>query len=66
MPIFSSPSQCPYTKSLFQNKSYDLVEGLAQLHTNLHTIECLPESQIPLEDMHNEDPRPVSVCAISP
>ena len=32
------PSQCPYTKFLFQNNSYESVYSLARLHTNLHTI----------------------------
>ena len=33
------PSQCPYTKYLFLIDSYESVDGLARLHTNLHNYK---------------------------
>ena len=38
VPIPSGPSQCHYTKTLFEVKSCESVYGLARLHTNLQTI----------------------------
>ena len=38
VPIPPGPSQCLYTKTLFQNNSYESVYGLAWLRTNLNTI----------------------------
>ena len=42
VPIPPGPSQCPYTKTLFQDNSYESVYGLARLHTNLHNKVPIP------------------------
>ena len=41
MPISLGPSQCPFTKSLFWNNSYESVYDLAWLHTNLLNMVVL-------------------------